>query len=95
MPSSKKPSARILSGLCSLFLILSLQACALPQKPPVLTLPSAALYEADIVVPLPPEKPTNADLARWPLDLIEALGLANADRASLREWANQLKEKTK
>lgn len=93
MQSSKKPSARILSGLCSLFLILSLQACALPQKPPVQTLPNAALYETDIEVPLPPEKPTNGDLAQWPLNLIEAIGSANADRASLREWVNKLKEK--
>lgn len=93
MTDSKKLWSRSLTGLCSLCLMLSLTACAVPPKPVGPTLPNPALYEEPIPVPQLPEGATNADLAQWPLDLIEALGFANADRASLRAWVQQLKEK--
>ena len=94
MQTSKKPSGPIVRGLMSLCLLLSLTACgALPSKPSP-SLPNAALYETDVPVPVLKENALQADLTRYVLELIEALGLANADRASLREWATKLKEKS-
>lgn len=44
-------------------------------------------------MPEPPQGAlTNADLSKYALDLIEALGLANADRAAVRAWVNTIKK---
>lgn len=69
--------------------MLSLASCA--TQPQGQALPNPALYEKDIDVPQPPTTLTNETLAAWALDLIGAIGLANADRASMRAWASTLK----
>lgn len=69
-----------------------LASCATRPVPAPQALPNPALYERDIEVPQPPANLTNESLAGWALDLIGAIGLANADRASLRVWADTLKK---
>lgn len=94
MTELKKLWRRIRGGLLSLFLLLSLTACALRPVVTPQALPSASFYATDIQVPALPENAANADLVRWGLSLIEAINLANADRAALRVWASNItKEK--
>lgn len=64
-----------------------LASCATRPVPAPQALPNPVLYEKPIDVPQPPAGLTNESLAAWALDLIGAIGLANADRASLRVWA--------
>ncbi|CAI3971314.1 Rz-like spanin [Variovorax phage VAC_51] len=60
---------------------------------PTPALPPADLYEAPVNVPEPPQGAlTNAGLSKYALSLIEALGLANADRAAIRAWASTIKK---
>lgn len=92
MRNSKPRWTRALLGAMSLSLLLSLTACGTLRVEPVL--PPSDLYERPVDVPEPPQGAlTNADLSKYALDLIEALGLANADRAAIRTWASTIKEK--
>ena len=75
-------SKLLLTGL----LALCLTACAAPSS--VIRETPPALLLADCPVPCSVLK-TNADLARWALELREALGLCNLDKRALREWAEQ------
>lgn len=88
MKHSHKLWRRIGIGLTSLCLMMSLASCA---TQPRTALPNPALYEKDIDVPQPPSPLTNEGLGQWALELVGALGLANADRASLRTWASTIK----
>lgn len=67
-------------------LALCLTACAGPS--PILRETPPPHLLADCPVPTSPLR-TNADLARWALELREALGLCNLDKRALREWADQ------
>lgn len=71
--------------------MMSLVSCA-TQPETRIAAPNEALYKSDVPVPELKENATNADLARWGQALVKALGIANADRASLREWASQIGE---
>lgn len=93
MTNSKPLWARARNGLMSLCLLLSLTACGTLRGVPVAMLPPPELYEAPVDVPEPPQGALrNAELSKYALSLIEALGLANADRAALRAWVQQLKK---
>lgn len=74
-------------GLISLYL-MTLLGCSAPSG---LMLPDSKWYEADLTVACAPK--TNGELAQCVVDYREALGLANADRAALREWSATAKEK--
>ena len=56
-----------------------------------LLLPDPKLYAQPIPEPEVTAPLTNGKLAQAVVDLREALGLANADRAALAEWANTIK----
>ena len=90
MKHSTKQSVRRGIGAACLCLTVLLASCATPHSGPQ-ALPNPALYEKPIDVPQPPANLTNEALAGWALDLIGAIGLANADRESLRVWADKLK----
>ena len=54
-------------------------------------IPPRDLYDRPVDVPEPPQGALrNAELSKYALSLIEALGLANADRAALRAWADKV-----
>lgn len=53
--------------------------------------PDPALYAAPIPEPALPSPLTNGALAQAVVDLREALGLANADRAAIKAWADTIK----
>lgn len=79
-----KPSRLILAGL----LALSLTACGtLSPAAPTKLLPPAELL-LDCPVPARPSERTNAALAGWLIQYDDALAACNADKASLRSWAN-------
>lgn len=60
---------------------------------PTPALPPRDLYETPVHVPEPPQGDLeNAGLPEYALSLIEALGLANADRAAIRAWASTIKK---
>lgn len=85
----KKLWRSIGTGLTSLCLMTLLGCSMVPQGP--LALPNEALYAQDIPEPPTPQPLTNGGLAALVVDLREALGIANADRAALREWAATMK----
>lgn len=72
---------RMLTGLTSAFLMLSLTACSVPQK----LLPPDSLLE-DCPHALTPEARTNAALARFAYGEWFALESCNTDKAALRKW---------
>lgn len=91
MNDSTKSWRSRLSGLMLTCLLASLTACGTLPAKQTFVLPDAHLYEAPVEVPAPPVgRLTNAALSKWSLELIAALGLANADRAGLAAWAKQL-----
>lgn len=83
MLSYKLPSqARLLYGLLTLFLLLSLTACA--SNPVTAPVPPAGLLQP---CPNPPfAGRTNGDLARYALALRGYLDDCNADKAALSEY---------
>ena len=92
MKNSQSNFLRPLSGLMLACLMASLTACALPPSAPTFAIPDPALYAEPIPVPTPKAgKLTNSAISQWTMELIEALGLANADRAALAAWVNKLK----
>lgn len=84
-----KLSRLIVLGLMSLSLTMLLGCSTAPNR----SLPDSAWYAEDIPVPTAATPLTNGALAQHALDLETALGLANADRAAIRAWAAQPKEK--
>ena len=85
--------ARVRNGAMSLCLLLSLTACGTLRGVPTPALPPADLYDRPVNVPEPPQGAlTNTDLSKYALSLIEALGLANADRAAIGAWASTIKK---
>lgn len=58
---------------------------------PTPAVPPSDLYDHPVNVPEPPQGALdNAGLSKYALSLIEALGLANADRAALAAWAGSI-----
>lgn len=93
MTNSKPRSARVRAGVMSLCLMLSLTACALRPVAPTPALPPSDLYDRPVNVPEPPQGALdNAGLSKYALSLIEALGLANADRAAIGAWASTIQK---
>lgn len=91
MSTSKPLWVRARHGAMSLCLLLSLTACGTLRVEPML--PPPDLYDRPVDVPEPPQGALdNAGLSKYALSLIEALGLANADRAALRAWASTIKK---
>ena len=71
-------------GAISLFLLLSLSACAGKTHYNILVPPT------DLMADCPEPKPrlvTNEDLTIGYLDMRQALRVCNADKAALRAWA--------
>ena len=95
MFNSKPLWAPARTGALSLCLLLSLTACGTLRGVPTPALPPSDLYDAPVRVPEPPQGALdNAGLSKYALSLIEALGLANADRAAIGAWASTItKEK--
>lgn len=93
MTNSNPLWTRARHGAMSLCLLLSLTACGMLPAVPSPALPPRDLYEAPVDVPEPPQGAlTNADLPKYALSLIEALGRANADRAAIGAWASTIKK---
>ena len=85
--------ARVRHGAMSLCLLLSLTACGMLPAAPTPALPPRDLYDAPVRVPEPPQGALdNAGLSKYALSLIEALGLANADRAAIGAWASTIQK---
>lgn len=86
-------SMRTRCGLVGLYLMMSLTACApLRAVPTPQALPNPTLYESPVPAPEPPAgKLNNGNLTKWSLELLEALGVANADRAALRAWVESIR----
>jgi len=80
MLRSIKPLPVVLSGLMSLFLLLSLTSCVTIPAPP------AQYLEDCAVTYLTKEQPTNSDVAKLAIDREYDVKLCNVDKRALRAW---------
>ena len=82
------PSVRILSGLVSVCLMMSLTLSGC-STPPVIKGPPSILYDEshEEAIAAPPRGSTNADLVAYVRKLKEALAASYADRKAIRAWA--------
>lgn len=93
MRGSNQPLRTTGIGLISLFLLMSLQACAtLAPKPVFLSPPPEYLRDCTV-----PELlgTTNASLAHAYVDAKQSLVRCNEDKASIREWVSKASKAVK
>ncbi|AHB12199.1 Rz-like spanin [Xylella phage Prado] len=86
MPRSIKPLPAVLSGLTSLFLLMSLTSCVTIPAPP------AQYLEDCAVTYLTKENPSNSDVAKLAIDREFDVKLCNVDKRALRAWYDGYKQ---